>query len=94
MANVNWPDPTVYVDWRDFGRALIQVLDQALTPVETEDVGAVKEFMTGLPEVGYLLANGSTFPAASYPILAQKLGSTTLPNLTPQYGGTVGIKAA
>lgn len=89
-----WPDPVLHTDWRDWARAVIAVLDYALSSYDTADVGAVKEFMTGLPETGYLQANGAAFSAASYPILAQKLNSTTLPNLTPQYGGTVGIRAA
>lgn len=91
---INWPDPTFHTDWRDWASATISELDRALGAYDSADVGAVKEFTTGLPEFGYLQANGSTFPAASYPILAQKLGSTTLPNLAPQYGGTVGIRAA
>jgi hypothetical protein len=79
---INWPDPTFSTDWRDWARSLIFNLDSALNVYDTSDIGAVKEFMTGLPESGYLLANGSVFSAASYPILAQKLNSTTLPNLT------------
>jgi hypothetical protein len=91
---INWPEPILATDWRDWARSLIFNLDSALNVYDTADIGAVKEFVTGLPETGYLQANGSVFSASSYPILAQKLGSTTLPNLTPQYGGTVGIRAA
>lgn len=91
---ISWPDPVLYTDWRDWARSMISTLDQALSSYDTSDIGAVKEFMTGLPESGYLQANGAVFLASSYPILAQKLNSTTLPNLTPQYGGTVGIRAA
>lgn len=50
----------------------------------------VDYFGTSLP-AGYLWADGSTFAAATYPVLAAVLGSTTLPDCREKVG--VGYKA-
>lgn len=59
-------------------------------------VGMIAEFDRSALPSGWLEADGSTFDEAGFPVLAQILGGSTLPNLAPQYDVShiVGIKAA
>lgn len=98
-----WPEPSLYPDWKEWSRALIGCLNEQLLE-DYSEVGMVVEFAVSLPQNGrWLEANGGTFLSASYPELAQKLGttftpappagSTRLPNRTPAANHKAGIRA-
>lgn len=90
---MNWPTPEGYENWQDWAQDLVAVLAQFEASLQARyEVGQIGEFIV-LPS-GWLLCNGATFNAASFPALFNKLGSNTLPNLTAQYDVThvVGIK--
>ena len=88
------PDPSFYEDWRDWADAYSKDLDDQLAKFgQKERTGRLGLFHGTEVAPGYLLCDGSTFLADSYPALAQFLGSTTLPNLaSPLASSVVGIK--
>lgn len=79
---MQWASPDDTGDWTLWGRLLIKNLQSAFAS-STVEVGAVQEFVS-VPQ-GWARANGATFDAVSFPILKQKLGGTTLPNLATAY---------
>lgn len=79
---MQWPATRESQTWQEWGNLLIRILQGAFAKNEAE-VGAIQEFVA-VPQ-GWALANGAIFDATSLPILKQKLGGTTLPNLTTAY---------
>jgi hypothetical protein len=63
--------------------------DQASVPVG----GAVLWVVGGTPPNGWLVADGGTFDADTYPALQDELGTTTLPTLTAVSGRSWIIRA-
>lgn len=79
---MQWPSSRESQTWQEWGSLLVRALQSAFAGAATE-VGAIQEFIS-VP-TGWALANGSTFDAASFPILKAKLGIATLPNLSTAY---------
>lgn len=55
-------------------------------------IGAMMMWPTATPPTDWLLCDGSTFSAVTYPDLATLLGGTTLPNLTNKFPLGVGAE--
>lgn len=89
---MNIPEPSFDDDWREWAAKVAKFFQNIRLPGELK-TGAIVDFR-GTVQSGFLLCDGSTFPAGTYPALYQLLGSTTLPNLTSSHGVgyVVGIK--
>lgn len=83
-----WTNPSETSTWQEWGGQLIINLRAAFQRSDTE-IGAIQEFV--VVPTGWVLANGAAFDAASFPILAQKLGTNVLPNLATAYSAS-GLK--
>lgn len=55
-------------------------------PVMVPVGGMVLSVTAAVPPPNWLRANGATFSAVQYPVLASRVGSTTLPNPAPVSG--------
>lgn len=81
-------------EWMRWVEARLRRLDARIdgrTPVPIG--GAVLWPAGGAAPGGWLTANGGTFDGTEYPDLADRLGSTTLPNLTPVSGSNWILRA-
>lgn len=74
-----------------------RIVDCAIAGAVTSDVGALKCFAKSAAPFGWLLADGSAFSAATYPLLNSYLGGTTLPDMRDRLpmgaGSNVGLGA-
>lgn len=67
--------------WMRWVESAIPRLDAAIRNKVTPPVGAMVVWPGGgTPPVNWLTADGSTFSAATWPLLDEQLGGTTLPN--------------
>lgn len=86
------PLPIGTEEYRTWASRFVQVLTNILSPLTPSETGRLSEFK--IVPSGWLVTNGATFDAKSFPALAQVLGSTTLPNIVSSHGGfTMAIKA-
>lgn len=77
-------------------RKLADVVDFIMSPyVLSVDVGDLKPTIRTTPPDGWLMLDGSTFDAGTYPELAAALGGNTLPDFRDRFpigaGGAVGL---
>lgn len=76
QGSPEWPQPSNYEKWEDWATQLIQRLNENLTP-DYSEVGQFGEFAVSLPQNGkWLPTAGGSFLDASFPLLAQRLGTT------------------
>ncbi len=91
---MSYPSPEFSDNWQDFASALITELEKRdAAAVKAETTGTLKIFRGTAVGAGYLLCNGASFLAPSYPNLALLLGGTVLPNYASPFAtSVVGIK--
>jgi hypothetical protein len=87
-----FPLPEDYEDWKSFGDGLIDVLSKHLGSIPSVPVGHIILYGGSLPQ-GYLPCNGVAFSSATYPALANRLGSNITPNIAGVGGFSYGIRA-
>lgn len=96
-----WPRPLGVEDWQSWATRLVADLNERFGGITPSDTGRLAEFVR-LPS-GWLKTDGTAILNASYPALAQVLGTTfgtapagqtKLPNIPPVHTGFVmAIKA-
>lgn len=98
-----WPATEFYATWQEYVKAYISRMNEVLAE-NYDEVGMTANFAVSLPQNGrWLQANGGTFLSASFPQLAQKLGTTfspappaghtRLPTIVPPANHVSGIRA-
>lgn len=80
--------------WMDDTKRRLRRVETAVRQVAAVPVGGLILYDgAGVPDAGWLLANGGAFSDADYPLLADVLGGTNTPNIAGVGGAHYIIRA-